>query len=239
VTLGTGTTSTTPEPDKSESFTPYASSFGLEPMIGLSGRLDSPSTGYQLDDKAAFFYGAGAFYSPDRKWSFGLSYQRGSLSSEKGEVNWSGVGDKITRNLQSVLVNVRAYPVRTDRVGMYVGLLLGGAVQTASATGATFTSDVTLPARPFSISTDPSLGMVLGLGLGLDMDVAKDLAVLTSLNLTNYWLTSDSLTSAPDPLIPGLGSAMYLDWRFAFQYRFDTGGGSPAKVKTKVSSASF
>jgi hypothetical protein len=205
-------------------------------MGGLGGRANSTSSGYSDEQRGGLLFGGGLFFSPNRKFSFGLSYQRQVGAQEQFEPGQSLNSGKISRTYQAVLANLRAYPIRTDSVGLWGGLMLGAMFQTATATGTTTPAGVSVSPSSYSIDAGPSAGMALGLGVGLDYDVSNSLGFLASVNLVNAWLKSDSLTSSSEQPVPGAGSATMLDVRVAIQYRFDTSGAAlPVSGTVKTS----
>jgi hypothetical protein len=128
-----------------------------------------------------------------------------------------------------MLVNIRAYPLRSDTIGLWGGLMLGGTWQTASASGASIPGTFDVKPVTYKVDAGANSGFSLGFGLGMDYDISPDLGFLMSVNLLNHQLSSEPLKqeSPEQPLVPGLGSATYFDWRAAFQYRFDLKGIKP------------
>jgi hypothetical protein len=117
-------------------------------------------------------------------------------------------------------------------------LNLGLTWQTASARGSVASGTVATPAVGYRADVGPQAGLALGASVGMDLDLGSDLAMLTSVNFTNHRLSSDALEGdAGDPLIPGIGSVSQLDFRLAFQYRFDLSG-VDAPVSASVEAAS-
>ena len=200
--------------------------------MGAHGRLDSTSSGYEFDERYGMLAGGGLFFAPDRNWSVGLSYLRSAAGAEQFEPGANFTSGKLTRTYHSVLANLRAYPLRNDKIGMWAGLSIGATFQTASASGTTAPLGSTWSVLPYKVNAGPAAGLALGLGVGFDLDVSNDVAFLGSVNLMNRFLSSDSLTDGPtDPIVPGSGTSTWLDVRAAFQYRFDLSG---AKVPVKA-----
>lgn len=215
---------------------PPTSTFAIEAMGGLGGRANSTSSGYSDDQRGGLLFGGGLFFSPNRMFAVGASYQRQVGAIEQFEPGQTLNSGKISRTYQSVLANLRCYPVRSDTIGLWGGLMLGAMFQTATATGTTTPSGVSVSPSSYNVSAGPSAGMALGLGVGLDYDVSRSLGFLASVNLLNAWLKSDSLTNPPDRPVPGAGSATMIDLRVAIQYRFDTSGAAlPVSGTVKTS----
>jgi len=210
------------------------STLGLEATIGLSGRLGSMSTGYESDDRAGWLYGAGVYYAPSRKLSLGLSYTQAQGGSEQYGRQNSLDTAKISRTFHVPALHARIYPVRSQTMGMYVGLTVGAAFQTASVSGSQQLSSAQA-ALPYKADSDPASGIALGLGLGFDYDIDNDLALLSSLNFTNYQFSSDPMKGVGSHVVGGTGSTSQLDFRFALQYRFDLAG----KQNLRTATSSF
>jgi hypothetical protein len=210
------------------------STFGLEGLVGLSGRIGSMTTGYDADDRAGFLYGAGLFYSPNRQLSIGASYARNQGGSEQYGKENSLDTAKISRTFQTAALNARIYPVRSDTIGLFVGLSVGAAFQTATVSGSEFLSTAQT-ASVFKADSDPAVGLALGAGVGFDYDIANDFGLLSSFNFTNYQFSSDPMKGMGTHAIGGTGSTSQLDFRVAFQYRFDT---TPKKNTTAALSSS-
>ena len=225
------------EADNQPAQPPPSKTLGLEGVLGVSGRLGSMSSGYNSAERAGIQYGAGVFFSPYRELALGLSYTYSGFGAEEFNPSVNDATGKIRRSLHNGMLNIRAYPLRNDTIGLWVGLGAGITWQTATASGAVTTNDFVQPSRSYQVSAGPDAGLALGAALGMDYDVSNDMAVLASLALTNHRLTSEPLDGSTSPAVPGSGSASQLDFRFAFQYRFDLTGTS-APVTATVQTAS-
>lgn len=227
-----------PEADmKTDEPPPPETTLGIEGLAGVSGRVGSISSGYDSTERAGLQYGLAALYAPNRQFGFGLSYVYSRLGKEEFDPSVTDATGRIERHLHNVSALLRAYPLRTDSIGLYAGLNLGLTWQTASANG-TIPSTMGVPASGYQVDSDAQAGLALGASLGMDLDVTNNVGMLTSVNFTNHRLTSDALGGdAGDPAIPGVGSVSQLDFRLAFQYRFDMSGAS-SPVSASVNTAS-
>lgn len=217
---------------------PPQMTLGLEGLAGVSGRVGSISSGYDASKRAGLQYGAGLLFAPNRQFAFGLSYIYSGLGSEEFDPSVDDTSGKINRRLHNVAALLRAYPLRSDSIGLWAGLNLGLTWQTASSSGAVETSSMSMPARPYQADVGPQAGLALGASVGMDLDLDNQFAMLTSINFTNHRLSSDPLEGdAEDPTIPGIGSVSQFDLRLALQYRFDVSGAS-SPVSASVETAS-
>jgi hypothetical protein len=175
----------------------------------------SDAEGFRDDDRAGMTFGLGGWFAPNRTYSLGLTYQRttlGTAQTEGGEQSLSARYD-----MNTFWFGGRAYPLRDDRVGLYILLELGASWQEVSAGGTRATGSFTSPAGSFACSEADSPGLALGGGLGLDVEIERELAFVVQTDLSGHRLSSDVV----DDCAPGIGSATNLGARVGFLYRFD------------------
>ena len=239
----------TDEPAGEESQTakgdrPAEQTLGVEGFFGLSGRLGSPPSGFDATERAGLVLGASALFAPDRLWAVGLSYAYTGYGAEEFVLDNSPIMSSIDRSLHTLALVGRAYPWRTDSMGLWGGLMLGMTWQKADTRGVLRTGQFGSSIRPYATSADPDLGLSLGASIGFDLALDRNFAFLTSLNFTHHRLTGDPLdTDDQDVFLPGVGATSQLDFRLALQYRFDISswfGGSSSEGSVNPSgSASF
>ncbi len=228
---------TPPDADmKTDEPPPPETTLGLEGLLGVTGRVGSISSGYDASSRAGLQYGLGALYAPNRQFAFGLGYRYSRLGSEEFDPVVDDASGKIHRRLHNVAALLRAYPLRSDTIGLWAGLNVGLTWQTASASGTFETGNIATPAQAYAVDVGPDPGLAFGAALGMDMDLSNELGMLTSVHFTNHRLTSDPLEGDDGgPTIPGVGSVSQVDFRLAFQYRFDmSGGASPVSASVET-----
>lgn len=224
---------------------PPESTIGIEGFLGLSGRLGGGASGYEVAQRAGLTLGLGVLYALNRVFGFGVSYGYSNFGSERLDpsLNAPNVSPRgnvanatIDRGLHSLFLMGRAYPLRSDKAGLWAGLHLGVSWQTAAARGAVAVGDYGSSIQPFSTNAEPKAGFSIGASIGGELELGSNFAMLTSVNFTHHRLTSDPLdTTRTAPPIPGVGASSQLDWRLALQYRFDVSGGQPsASVSASV-----
>jgi hypothetical protein len=227
------------EPDKAKQEKPPASTFAIEAAWGVGSRVDHTSSGYTDAARGGMLFGGGVFFAPSRMIAVGLNYAGMYGAWEQYEPGDTFASTKINRTYHSVLANLRAYPLRSDKIGLWGGLALGATFQSAHATGTEAAQDgpIVTP-KTYSVDGGPKAGLALGLSVGVDYDLSNSVGILGSVNFMNHWLTADSLTSAPERGVPGAGTASMFDVRIALQYRFDISGAAaplPASGSVKTS----
>jgi hypothetical protein len=195
---------------------PPERTLGLQVGAGLDVRLGGDTSGMPEDELVDLTFGAGLWFAPDRLWSLGLSYQRLGLGG--GETLAREDSVSVQRDIDTVWLGGRAYPLRSDSIGLYVALALGASWQHVSATGnrAGPVAGVS-PPESFSCSESDGPGFALGGGIGIDVDIDRSLAFLAQIEGTGHRLTSEPL----DGCASGSGSVTAVGAQLGFMYRFD------------------
>jgi hypothetical protein len=196
---------------------PLTNTLGIEIEGGTNARLDGTSPGLGDSESVGLTYGLGVWYSPARLWSLGLSFQRTGLGGDSTAP--TGTSVSVDRNLDSLWLSGRAYPWRTDSLGVYLALELGATWQHVDASGAVEGDQNVTPAQPFACSATAGPGVALGAGAGLDVDLDDHLAFLVQADIAAHRLTSDEIGGCTQ----GSGSVSDLAARIGFMYRFGIG----------------
>lgn len=195
---------------------PPETTLGLELDGGVGARLGSASDyGFDRGERAGLVFGPSLWLSPDRLYSIGVAYERVSLGSDAADPETGSLSVK--RDLDAFWLSGRAYPWRTDSVGVFVALGLGASVQHVTADGTRPSSTFVRPEEPFRCSASDSPGFALAGGLGLDVDLDRSLAFITQLGAAGHRQTSETL----DGCAPGSGSLTTVAGHIGFAYRFD------------------
>lgn len=198
---------------------PLINTLGIELEGGPNARLDGKSSGITGSESVGLTYGVGVWYSPTRLWSLGLSYEHTGLGGSSTAPTGTGNTVSADRTLHSVWLAGRAYPWRTDSLGVYLALELGAAWQHVDASGESDTNpDVTAP-QPFACSATQGPGIAIGAGGGLDVDLDSHLAFLVQADVAENRLTSDQIGGCAQ----GSGSVSNLAARIGLMYRFAVG----------------
>jgi hypothetical protein len=203
-------------PEEPEEPPPPERTLGLQLGAGLDRRLGGDASGISDDEPVDLTFGAGVWFAPNRLWSLGLGYQRLGLGGGRTPARENSVS--VQRDIDTVWAGGRAYPVRSDAIGLYVALALGASWQRASASGSRSgaISGVSAP-EAFSCSASDGPGFALGGGVGVDVDIDRNLAFLVQIDGTGHRLTSETL----DGCVAGSGSVTAIGAQLGFMYRFD------------------
>jgi len=215
-------------PEEKRALPPPEMTLALALDVGVIGRLGG-SSDYDLkrDQSSGMVFGPSVWFAPARLWSVGLGYEHATLGVDRSEAAANTVDVK--RSLDAVWLKGRAYPWRTDDVGLYVGLGLGASWQTARGTGTRADGDFVKPSDPFACSATDGPGFALGGGIGLDVDMTRSLAFVTGVDAAAHRQTGDSIEGCA----PGSGSITAVGARLGFAYRFDLDD-SPSASPTRV-----
>ena len=199
---------------------PPEKTFGIEIDAGTNARLDGATPGYSNHEAVDLTYGGGLWLAPSRLYALGLSFQRAGIGSETSPPTGNSVA--VTRDLNTLWLGGRVYPLRGDTAGLYIRLNLGASWQHVNASGTTITGQYVATAKPFACSASQGPGFAIGGGVGGDIDLDSHLAFIADAGFGAHRLSGDAVGGCA----PGSGSVTNLAARIGFMYRFDLGGSS-------------
>ncbi|MFO0571692.1 MAG: hypothetical protein U0263_39070 [Polyangiaceae bacterium] len=203
-------------PPKESAAPPPEMTLSLELDGGLITRLgDAADYGYTSSERGGIMFGPGVWFSGSRVWSAGVMYQRSRIGSDRTDPIEGSL--TIRRDLDALWLGGRAFPWRTDAMGLFIALGLGMSWQHVNADGTRPATDAVSPDQPFSCSGSDGPGIALGGGVGLDVDISNQLAFVTLLNAAAHRHTSDVVEGCA----PGSGSVTSVGAQIGFAYRFD------------------
>jgi len=204
---------------------PPEMTLGFELDVGFGARLGG-SSDFDLDrdESSGLVFGPSVWLAPSRLWSVGLGYERTGLGVDRSAPGENSVD--VRRNLDAVWLRGRAYPWRTDDLGLFVGLGLGASWQHVEAAGTRDSGEFVRPAAPYSCSASDGPGFAIGGGVGLDVDLTRSLAFVTGVDAAAHRHTG----SVVEGCAPGSGSVTSMGARLGFMYRLDLDEGSAAQA---------
>lgn len=195
---------------------PPETTLGFELAGGLQTRLgDSEDYGFASREAGGVAFGPGIWLSPARLWSVGLTYRRAGLGRDRSAPGTNSV--TVHRHLDALWAAGRAYPWRTDSMGVYVLLQLGLSWQHAEADGSRATNDFVRPAETYACTANDGPGFALGGGIGFDVDLEENLSFITQVEAAAHRHTSDAI----DSCTPGSGSVSTIGASIGFAYKLD------------------
>ncbi len=203
-------------PSDTGSERPPEMTLGVQLDFGLGTRLgDSGAYDFQQKQSGGMAFGPSVWFSPSRLWSVGASYRRYDLGTDAAPAGADML--EISRSLDLFWLGGRAYPWRTDTLGIYLTLGLGLGWQHAGATGTQVSADYTHPTTTFVCSGSDGPGLALGGGLGLDVDLDRNFAFFTQIDTFAHRQSGDVIGGC----VPGSGSVTTLGASLGLAYRFD------------------
>jgi hypothetical protein len=210
---------------------PPETTLGFELDGGFGARLGSASDyGFTSGERTGLVFGPSVWLAPARIWAVGLGYERSTLGTDSTQPSLGAISVK--RDLDAVWLSGRAFPWRTDSMGVFVALGLGVSWQHLHADGTRVPEGSVSPGSTFDCGGSDGPGLALGGGLGLDVDLDRNLAFVTQVQAAGHRHTSETL----DACAPGSGSLTLVSGRIGFAYRFDldepvAGGKNSARAR--------
>jgi hypothetical protein len=183
---------------------------------GLGGRLSSNGD-FLRDQQLDFVYAFSGFFEFDRAYALGLGFERAGLGEVSSGLDAPSV--RVSYGASTLWGALRAFPWRTDDVGVFAQLAVGASLQTVEADGITLDNSASVPAGVFVCDATGGPHFALGAGAGVDARIAPRVAFLAALGGAAYRL-SDAVVGG---CARGVGSTAALSARVGFAYHFDLG----------------
>ena len=185
--------------------------------LGYAGRLDDPPH-FNSVAAGGFTIGGALDLNLSRRVTVGLGYEHLDLGREDTGVTPSGFAT-LDRDLSSLLLRLRLYPVHFDSFAAYIGIAAGGAWQSVEATGTVW--PVGDPGRNQVFSCQGAGTVALGLraAAGMVIPFGEASSLRFAGQLSGYGLPDDVL----DNCAFGAGSVQSLSATMRFAQRFGWG----------------
>ena len=187
-------------------------SLDLSAHAGIGVRIDDPPV-LDSSSRAGLLYGLGLDLFLSDKVSVGVHYEHLDLGEEGGDM-WRTGTMRLTRDLNGLWLRLRAYPYRTDDLGVYVALAGGPSWQSADATGSAWYATTPGVSESFSCEGSDSVAIAMRGAIGVDGAPAPPVRLWTSVGLDTYRLTDAVL----DGCAPGAGTATVFGLRAGLVY---------------------
>lgn len=196
---------------------PYALDASLG--LGYAGRLGEPSR-FNAVDSGGFTLGGALDLAMARRVTLGLGYEHVDLGREDTGVTSSGFA-AIERDLNSLWLRLRLYPVRFDMFAAYLGIAVAGAWQSLDATGTVW--PLNEPGRSVSLSCQGAGTVALGLraAVGAVIPFGEASSLRLGGQISGYGLSDDVI----DNCAFGAGSVETVSASMLFAHRFSWGDG--------------
>ncbi len=175
----------------------------LHARLGAGLRLDEPPL-YRADRVGGLLLGVGLGLELSQHVALGLAYEHLELGSESSGVLPTGAVD-VTRGLHSGWLDLKLYPVRVERIGLYLAIAAGLSVQEADLTASLWRAhDPGASVEVFCGASD--VGFALKGAVGFDAIIGPGVRVMLESGLANHRLSDELL----DGCSPGAGTATVL-----------------------------
>lgn len=185
--------------------------------IGVGVRLDEPPL-LEPTARAGLLYGLGFDLFVSETVSLGLHVEHLDLGEERGEL-WRTGTIALSRDLNGLWLRVRAYPVRTESVGLYLALAGGPVWQSVDARGIAWSQEQPGIGEPFACEGSDSVDVGLRGALGVDGAPAPPVRLWSSLGIDMVRLSDAVL----DGCAPGAGTAAVFGLRVGVIYGIELG----------------
>jgi outer membrane protein OmpA-like peptidoglycan-associated protein len=189
---------------------------GVFGHLGIGYRFDDSPYGEPLERGGAI-YGLTGLVKPNRWLAFGLGYDHIDLGQDRSDVPPDSFLD-VERDLNSLWALARFYPVRTDTLGLYIGI--GGAASWQSLDGSTaaLESGATNTITTATCSGNDAASLGLRGGIGIEIPLKFGVVVMMETGIDRYQLSGESLDSCG----LGAGDATLFAFRGGFAYGLET-----------------
>lgn len=187
--------------------------FGPEVTGSVLARVSS-SSNYDDDQPFDAAYGAGLWYTPSGRLSFGARYEYVGLGSGESSTDTDYV--EASYDAHTVWAAGRVYPYLGEGHSVFVGLGVGLVFMHQDAVGVR-TTDVTSPAgAPFKCGHTSSPDVGFQASTGLSIDVGERLAFVSGIWASMLRGSSDVVNGC----VPGIGSPITVGVGVGFAYHF-------------------
>jgi hypothetical protein len=105
----------------------------LEADGGVSLRLDKEPRGFDTEEPLDMTFSVGGWFSPTRRYAVALAYRSMGLGGARSAASDEDIA--VQRDLGTLWLGGRAYPVLGDQLGIFVQLELGGTGNARRRTG--------------------------------------------------------------------------------------------------------
>lgn len=185
----------------------------LEANFGVVARPQS-SDGFHDESQVGSVLGASLYLDLKREIAAGLEIERASLG--RGTAISGLNSASVDYTVSSAMLGVRAYPLRTDFVDLFVGLQVGVGVQGVSATG-TESNGPLLPASSYTCGGADTPAFQLGGGVGARLMLSERWGVSARINGAGRRMTGDRI----DECARGLGTSTTISGSLGLGYDFE------------------
>ena len=190
--------------------------FAVFGHLGVGNRLNDPPAGAGvIESPNGLRVGATAIFRPIRYFGFGVGYEHADLSRDRNDID-SESFTTIFRDLNTLWIDARAYPLRYDPFALYISVAGGPAWQSLDADSLVVNGENT-----GNVSTKceggADVGMSMKAAVGAELALVSGAIVWLEGGPDYHLLTEDSL----DGCGVGAGNAAMIGFRAGFAIGFE------------------
>ncbi len=189
----------------------------LEARFGFNARL-----GRSFDDAAdegllGTNFAIAGFLAWSPEYALGLELEHTGLGSVRGLSGQNSIDAEYSAT--GAWLAARVFPIRRERLDVFVNLRLGLILQHVDALGTRVDStSITVPAQSFACSEWDGPGVGLGGAIGLAYRLSRRVAFITRVDATGERLSGDQLGTCAD----GIGTVSSLGGSLGLSFDIDT-----------------
>ena len=189
----------------------------LEARFGFNARLGSSFEAAAHEEVLDTSVALAGFLAWNPEYALGIELDHVGLGRVRALSDRNSIDAEYSAT--GAWLGARVFPVRRERLDVFVNLRVGLALQHVSARGIRADSgSITVPAVSFSCSEWAGPGFGFGGSIGIAYRITRRFAVLARLDATGSRLGGDALGTCAD----GIGSVASVNGTVGLAYEFET-----------------
>jgi hypothetical protein len=191
--------------------------FSLEARFGFNARLGSSFAESAHEELFDTDFALGGYAAWKREFSLGLELEQSGLGRARARSDQNSIDAEYSAT--GAWLAARVFPIRRERLDLFVNLRIGLVFQHVSALGTRQDSlSITEPAVSFSCSEWDGPGVGFGGALGLSYRLSRHVSVLSRVDATGARLSGENLGACAT----GIGSVSSVGGSIGLTYELET-----------------
>ena len=189
----------------------------LEVRFGFNARLASAFAASAQEELVDTDYALGGILALSREFSLGLELEHSGLGRVRALSDQNSIDAEYSAT--GLWLAARVFPIRRERLDLFVNLRLGLVLQHVDALGTRLDStSIAVPAQSFSCSEWDGPGVGVGGAVGLAYRLSHHVSLLSRVDATGARLSGDTLGTCAQ----GIGSVASVGGSVGLAYEFET-----------------
>jgi len=189
----------------------------LEARFGFNARLDSNFGDGAQENHWGPSYAFAAYLALNREFSLGLELDHVGLGRVRALTGQNSIDSEY--GATGAWLGARVFPIRRERLDMFVNLRVGLVFQQVDARGTRAdATNITVPARSFACNEWDGPGFGFGGAFGVAYRLGRRVSFVSRVDLTGARLSGDTLGECA----AGIGSVASLGGSVGLTYEFET-----------------